>query len=111
MYKNKNYSKYKKFLLMVNETKINSYSYVNILYDILLKPQEHYLLKIYKFEDRLNSNIIVEYINKTIKSFHLRFMDFLLYDKSGNILKIFSNKLIHVTCIMHLLYNLCNKIE
>lgn len=103
----------KEIFLISDESEINNKKYFNVLVGDILDPSSVYLVDTVELDESLNAKIIIhntemifEKLNINIKNFVLYITDAAPYMiKSGKIFKEKNKKLIHVSCLAHLIHN------
>ena len=109
----------KQIFVIIDETQINSCRYINVLFGNLLTPNKSYLVKTFHTENSVNAEVIVRFLDDALKSYNIQRENFLLLITDaarymvagGKTLSILYPSMTHITCLLHLLHNVCLKIR
>ena len=108
-----------KIFFIVDESCKAGLKYTNILMGKLSNPNQTYLVRTVGTEESVNSEMMARVIDETFKSLDISRNDVCLFIsdaarymiKTGTYLKIFYSPVIHITCLSHLLHNVCLKLR
>ena len=109
----------KALFLVVDEAEVSGQKYVNILAGLMEEPEKTYLVNCKPLNGNSNSSNICTIVDNTLKNMNIAREKFLLLlsdaarymIKAAETLKILYPRLLHVTCIAHLLHNCAEHIR
>ena len=109
----------KALFLVVDEAEVSGQKYVNILAGLMEEPEKTYLVNCKPLNGNSNSSNICTIVDDTLKNMNIAREKFLLLlsdaarymIKAAETLKILYPRLLHVTCIAHLLHNCAEHIR
>lgn len=109
----------KDIFVVFDETSLGKESYSHTLIGLISKPETTYLIDSRPLSSSLNAAEVARIIDEVLKSFNVDRDRFCLFisdaarymTAAGRNLKIFYPKMIHITCLAHLLHNCCLKIR
>ena len=109
----------KAVLLVVHEAEVSGQKYVNILARLMEEPEKTYLVNCKPLNGYPNNSNICTIVDDSLKKMNIAREKFLLLlsdaarymIKASETLKIMYPRLLHVTCIAHLLHNCAEHIR